>query len=128
MHLQLGGIDIQCSRNMYGRQISSFEGRLTLQDPMLWQQSASTASAGLLKENEFHGVFIRAPGVAKVNSPNVKILATLADADNSVVAVRQDNLMATCFHPELTDDLRWHSYFIDMIINDKYPKKSFMDA
>lgn len=114
---------------MYGRQISSFECQLTLQDPALWKQSASTGSSGLQKENECHGVFIRAPGVAKVNSPNVKILATLPDADNVVVAVQQDNLMATSFHPELTDDLRWHSYFVDMVIKNKYPeKKSLVDV
>ena len=127
--LQLGGIDIQCSRNMYGRQINSFECQLTLQDPALWKQSARVASSGPQKENECHGVFIRAPGVAKVNSPNVKILATLADADNAVVAVQQDNLMATCFHPELTSDLRWHSHFVDMVIKNKYPeKKPLVDA
>ena len=75
------------------------------------------------KPDEFHGIFIRAPGVAKVTSPSVKVLATLDKADNTVVAVQQENLMATCFHPELTDDMRWHSYFVDLILNNKYPEK-----
>lgn len=74
--------------------------------------------------DEFHGVFIRAPGVARILSPSVKILATLTDSDNNVVAVQQKNMMATCFHPELTDDVRWHLYFVENILARKYPEKS----
>lgn len=57
------------------------------------------------------GVFIRAPGISRVLSPEVKVLGRLS-SDNSIVAVQQGNMMATCFHPELTDDLRWHLYFV----------------
>jgi len=97
--LQLGGLDIQCTRNIYGRQISSFEGKIKLQEPSLYGKDVRNS-------DEFHGIFIRAPGVAKVYSSSVKILATLADAENSIVAVQQNNMIATCFHPELTNDSR----------------------
>ena len=73
--------------------------------------------------DEFQGIFIRAPGIVKLNSPSVHILATLDDSENTVVAVRQGHLMATCFHPELTSDPRWHSYFLDMILSHKFPLK-----
>lgn len=57
----------------------------------------------------------------KVNSPSVKVLATLIDEENSIVAVQQDNLIATCFHPELTDDARWHMYFVEQVITRSHP-------
>lgn len=112
--LQLGGLDIQCTRNIYGRQISSFEGKIKLQEPSLYGKDVQNS-------DEFHGIFIRAPGVAKVYSSSVKILATLADAENSIVAVQQHNMIATCFHPELTSDSRWHLYFVENILASKYP-------
>ena len=118
---QLGGLDIQCTRNIYGRQISSFEGKLKLQEPSLYTKHVPSPNQ---YPDEFHGVFIRAPGVARILSPSVKILATLTDADKSVVAVQQKNMMATCFHPELTDDVRWHLYFVENILAKKYPEKS----
>ena len=65
-------------------------------------------------------MFIRAPGIVKLLSPTVKVLATLKDEENSVVAVQQDNLIATCFHPELTDDLRWHTYFVEQVIAQRH--------
>ena len=98
---------------MYGRQISSFEGKVKLQEPSL-------CSKDVQNPDEFHGIFIRAPGVAKICSSSVKILATLADANNTVVAVQQNNMIATCFHPELTNDSRWHLYFVENILDSKY--------
>lgn len=118
---QLGGLGIQCTRNIYGRQISSFEGKLKLQEPSLYTKHVPPPNQN---PDEFHGVFIRAPGVARILSPSVKILATLTDSDNNVVAVQQKNMMATCFHPELTDDVRWHLYFVENILARKYPEKS----
>lgn len=75
------------------------------------------------QDNECHGVFIRAPGIVKLNSPTVQVLGTLRDEENSIVAVQQDNLIATCFHPELTDDPRWHMYFVEQVIARRYSSK-----
>ena len=114
-------MDITVSRNLYGRQIGSFEGTVQLKEPQLFSKpdipavSPSIASANkALKEDEFHGVFIRAPGIKSVDAPDVCILATIED---SVVGVRQDNLIVTAFHPELTKDLRWHLYFVQTVLN-----------
>ena len=93
----LGAMDIQVDRNAFGRQIDSFETDLNIE--------------GLAGE-PFHAVFIRAPIVTGVDEP-VRVLSKLADG--RIVAVQQDHLLATAFHPELTDDLRLHSYFCAMI-------------
>jgi 5'-phosphate synthase pdxT subunit len=93
----LGVMDILVNRNAFGRQIDSFETNLQITG---------------LSDAPFHAVFIRAPIVVEVE-PQVEILAQLDD--ERIVAVRQDHLLATAFHPELTDDLRLHSYFCDMI-------------
>ncbi len=93
-----------------------------MKDPALCREGG-TRNYPDQKPDEFHGVFIRAPGVAKLNSPNVRVLATLADSDNTIVAVEQNNLIATCFHPELTTDTRWHLYFINFILKNSIPMK-----
>ena len=62
-------------------------------------------------------VFIRAPYVSKILSSQVEILASI---DNNIVAVREGNILATSFHPELTSDLRFHKYFIDICIKNKF--------
>lgn len=114
---QLGGLNILTTRNAYGPQINSFEGTLKLKDPALINSGQD--ESGL---DDFPGIFIRAPKIEKLNSPLVQPLATLADGSQEiVVAVRQGHLMGTSFHPELTSDLRWHSYFLDMIIASKFP-------
>ena len=113
--MQLGGLNIQSTRNAYGRQINSFEGTLKLKDPALF--SCDKESSRSPSHDEFPGIFIRAPGIVKLNSPRVETLATLTvSGRETVVAVRQGQIMATSFHPELTADLRWHSYFLSMII------------
>lgn len=89
----LGSMDITVDRNAFGRQIDSFETDLDI--------------AGLTG-GAFHAVFIRAPVVTAVNCA-VEVLARLDDG--RIVAVRQGHLLATAFHPELTDDLRLHSLF-----------------
>lgn len=117
---QLGGINILTTRNAYGSQINSFEGTLKLKDPALINSGQD--ESGLVAHNDFPGIFIRAPKIEKLNSPLVQPLATLADGSQEiVVAVRQGRLLGTSFHPELTSDLRWHSYFLDMIIASKFP-------
>jgi 5'-phosphate synthase pdxT subunit len=60
----------------------------------------------------FHAVFIRAP-VIKEAEPGVEILSRLPDG--TIVAARQNRLLACAFHPEFTDDLRFHSYFLNMV-------------
>ena len=90
-------MDITVRRNAFGRQRDSFETELSIP---------------VLGENPFPGVFIRAPIIVRANS-EVEILARLADGTN--VAARQGKLLASAFHPELTDDLRFHQYFLDIV-------------
>ena len=64
-----------------------------------------------LAPDPYHCIFIRAPVVIRVGAP-VEVLASLDDG--RPVAVQQDNLLATSFHPELTNDIRVHQYFVDL--------------
>ena len=93
----LGVMDIVVKRNAFGRQIDSFETELAIP---------------VLGEKPFPAVFIRAPLIERANS-NVEILARLADG--TIVAARQGKLLVSAFHPELTDDLRFHQYFLDIV-------------
>jgi 5'-phosphate synthase pdxT subunit len=93
----LGLMDIVVKRNAFGRQIDSFETELAIP---------------VLGEKPFPAVFIRAPLIERANS-NVEILARLADG--TIVAARQGKLLVSAFHPELTDDLRFHQYFLDIV-------------
>ena len=92
----LSVMNIGVNRNAFGRQLNSFEADLDIKG---------------LEGGPFHAVFIRAPVVTDVGD-NVDVLATLPD--RQVVAVQQNHLMATAFHPELTDDLRLHQYFLHL--------------
>lgn len=98
----LGLMDIQVERNAFGRQVDSFE--IDLEIPVL--QSVSN------KKPIFHSIFIRAPLIEKVGK-NVEILAKLPN--EKVVAARQGRLLATSFHPELTEDTRFHQYFLEVV-------------
>jgi 5'-phosphate synthase pdxT subunit len=100
----VGGLDVECSRNAYGTQVASFEAPITLHPPFSARSHPTS-----------HGIFIRAPGITKVTSSEVKVLGTLEPA-GTVVAVQQNNLMATTFHPELTPDTRWHEYFLEHVL------------
>ena len=93
----LGLMDIGVLRNAFGRQVDSFEQDLQVAvfDPV-----------------PFHGVFIRAPVIIRVGQ-GVKVLSTLPDG--TPVAVQEDNLLATAFHPELTNDQRFHQHFLDLV-------------
>ncbi len=93
----LGVMDITVNRNAFGRQIDSFEADLHI-DP--------------LGDVPFHAVFIRAPIVTEAGA-GVDVLAQLGDG--RIVAVQQEHLLATAFHPELTGDSRLHQYFVQMI-------------
>jgi 5'-phosphate synthase pdxT subunit len=105
-----GGIDMTVRRNAFGRQVDSFEAPVDL--------------AGL-DGGPFHAVFIRAPWVERVGEA-VEVLGRIArgagqrdaaggPAAGRIVAVRQRNLLATAFHPELTGDRRVHRYFVEMV-------------
>jgi len=97
-----GGLDIVVRRNAFGRQVESFETDLEL--------------AGL-PGGALHAVFIRAPWVEEVG-PGVEVLAQVTPPGRSsprVVAVRRGARLATAFHPEVTDDLRVHRYFLELI-------------
>ena len=93
----LGVMDIVVKRNAFGRQRESFETELSIP---------------VLGEKPFPAVFIRAPLIEKTNG-DVEILARLADG--TAVAARQGELLVSAFHPELTDDLRFHQYFLDIV-------------
>jgi pyridoxal 5'-phosphate synthase pdxT subunit len=93
----LGVMDIEVKRNAFGRQVDSFEIDLRIAD---------------LGEKPFHAVFIRSPLIQKVG-PLVKVLARLPEG--TIVAARQDNMIATSFHPELTADTRFHRYFLELV-------------
>ena len=98
-----GGIAITVRRNAFGRQVDSFEGPVDF--------------AGI--EGELHGVFIRAPWVEAVDegASGVEVLARVSEgpATGRIVAVRQGNLLATSFHPELTGDHRVHGVFAELV-------------
>ncbi|MGQ9803322.1 MAG: pyridoxal 5'-phosphate synthase glutaminase subunit PdxT [Anaerolineae bacterium] len=92
----LGLMDITVRRNAFGRQVDSFEADLEIP---------------VLGDLPFHAVFIRAPVIERVGA-SVDVLASLDDG--TAVAVRQGNLLATAFHPELTPDDRFHRYFMKL--------------
>lgn len=92
----LGGIDMIVRRNAFGRQNESFE---------------TTVGVTGIEDGPVEGVFIRAPWVESVGA-RVEVLAEHA---GHIVAVRQDNALATSFHPELTGDHRVHGMFVDMV-------------
>ncbi len=101
----IGGLEITVDRNYFGRQIDSFEVDLAV--PALAGYGADGDP-----ERAFHAVFIRAPAVVAVG-PAVEVLARLPD--DVIVAVRQGRILATAFHPELSQDLRFHHYFAEMV-------------
>jgi len=91
---RLALMDISVKRNAYGRQLDSFEADLSIKNI-----------------GKFHAVFIRAPKIVRVG-PGVEILA---EHDGAPVLVRQKNLLASSFHPELTGDPKVHKYFLKMV-------------
>ena len=117
------GIDMTVRRNAFGRQVDSFEAPVVLDE---------------IGDEPFHAVFIRAPWVEKVGdgvsvlgrvpmSGPVTRVGTMSTTDHvavgdvpdaaagRIVAVRQGNLLATSFHPEITGDLRVHRYFVELV-------------
>lgn len=119
----LGGLDIEVTRNAFGRQLNSFESHLDF-------------SSFIPGVTDFPTVFIRAPVISKIlgdqktdddepiihtsntyNNPSpVEVLYTLHNDTDLIVAVRQGNKLGTSFHPELGDDIRFHKWFIDEFV------------
>jgi len=93
----LGGLDVTVRRNAFGNQNDSFETDLDIPQ---------------LGDPPVHAIFIRAPAVTEVG-PAAEVLAALDDG--RVVAVEQGNLLGTAFHPEVTDDLRFHRRFLERV-------------
>ena len=96
---QLGVLDAVVRRNAFGRQVDSFESDLDV--------------VGL--DAPMHAVFIRAPWIVKVGA-DVDVLASVRDEDGDLhpVLVRQDRILATSFHPELTGDTRLHEMLMSL--------------
>ena len=92
----LGVMDIVVQRNSFGRQRNSFETDLEIP---------------LLGDKKFRGVFIRSPTIREAG-PNV---TTLSRFNDTIVAVKERNIIGTAFHPELTDDSRLHEYFLHSV-------------
>lgn len=93
-HLEVMDIDVK--RNAYGRQLGSFSTKEIIP---------------LVSKDPIELVFIRAPYITKVGK-NVEILCEI---DGNIVAAKEENMLATSFHPELTEDEAFHRYFIEMI-------------
>ena len=92
----IGAINIEVKRNAFGRQINSFE---------------TDISIPALGEEPFRAIFIRAPIITRAGT-EVEILARLEDGTS--VAARQGKVLVCAFHPELTDDTRFHKYFLEL--------------
>jgi 5'-phosphate synthase pdxT subunit len=96
----LGLMDVTVERNAFGRQVDSFEANISIK--------------GVDGDKPFHAIFIRAPLIEAVGN-DVEVLARVEKDDREViVAARQGNLLATSFHPELSNDDRFHRYFVKM--------------
>ena len=99
-----GGLDITVRRNAFGRQVDSFESEVlfNIDDPAF--------------EQPVHAMFIRAPWVDEIGE-GVDVLAAVAvpGVGDRIVAVQQGPVLATSFHPEVSNDLRLHRYFLDLV-------------
>ena len=89
-------LDVKVERNSFGRQRDSFEAKISLEP---------------INISSFHGVFIRAPSISDIGS-DVEVLSKF---NEKIVAVKQGNILATAFHPELTTDISLHKYFVKII-------------
>jgi 5'-phosphate synthase pdxT subunit len=89
-------LDVKIERNAFGRQRDSFESEISME------------KIGIPK---FHGVFIRAPSIIETGR-NIEVISKF---NEKIVAVKQGNILGTSFHPELTDDLSLHKYFVNLV-------------
>ncbi len=93
-------LDIELERNSFGRQRQSFEANVSMD------------SIGI---SNYNGVFIRAPAIS-TTSGDIEVLAKL---NEKIVAIKKGNIIGTSFHPELTDDLAVHKYFVNLVKDSK---------
>ncbi len=91
-------LDVEVERNSFGRQRDSFEGEISMDS---------------LNIPKLNGVFIRAPSIGELGD-KAEIVSKF---NEKIVAVKQGNILATAFHPELTEDVSLHKYFVNMIIH-----------
>lgn len=100
--ITFGGMDVTVRRNAFGRQVDSFESELDF------------------VESKLHAVFIRAPWVEQIGDA-VDVISSVKtpDGQSHPVAIRQNHLLATSFHPELTHDLAVHRYFFDEVCKSR---------
>ena len=89
-------IDVKVERNSFGRQQESFEAQVSMD------------SLGI---SEFNGVFIRAPSISELGDG----VEAVSKFNDKVVAIKKDNILGTAFHPELTQDVSLHKYFVNMV-------------
>ena len=89
-------LDVKVERNSFGRQRDSFEAKISLEPVNI---------------SSFNGVFIRAPSISEAGG-EVEVLSKF---NEKIIAVKQGNILATAFHPELTTDLSLHKYFVKII-------------
>jgi 5'-phosphate synthase pdxT subunit len=94
-------LDVQVERNSFGRQRDSFEAEISIDS---------------LNIPKFEGVFIRAPSISETG----KGVEVISKFNEKIVAVKQQNILATAFHPELTTDSSLHKYFVNMIKQSKH--------
>ena len=92
-------MDIEVKRNAYGRQLGSFNTKSKVKDI----------------GEDIKMVFIRAPYIENIDD-NVEVLSIV---DNNIVAAKENNMLVTSFHPELTSDYRVHKYFLKMVENNR---------
>jgi len=97
--LNLKYIDIDVERNAYGRQVDSFEQKVKLYNGFI------------NTDKDFNAIFIRAPKIIRIG----KSINVLSSVDDNIILARHENVLVCSFHPELTDDLRIHMYFMDMV-------------
>lgn len=97
--VHLGTMDIEVKRNAYGRQLGSFNTKSKVKDI----------------GEDIKMVFIRAPYIENIDD-NVEVLSIV---DNNIVAAKENNMLVTSFHPELTSDYRVHKYFLKMLENNR---------
>ena len=97
--VHLGTMDIEVKRNAYGRQLGSFNTKSKVKDI----------------GEDIKMVFIRAPYIENIDD-NVEVLSVV---DNNIVAAKENNMLVTSFHPELTSDYRVHKYFLKMVENNR---------
>jgi len=93
-------LDIQVERNSFGRQRDSFEAKIEINS---------------IKIPKFNGVFIRAPSIIEIGN-NVEIVSKF---NEEIIAVKQNNILGIAFHPELSNDVSIHKYFVNMIKQSK---------